>query len=59
MTRYPLCVRCLAKGRTEPSTVAHHIEEIAGYDDPKCFDWTNIEALCRDCHERHHGRVKQ
>jgi 5-methylcytosine-specific restriction protein A len=42
----PLCVICLALGRTSPSTIRDHLVPLAegGRDDE-----TNEQALCQDC----------
>jgi len=40
------CVRCPAVTKLE----AHHIDE----DITNC-DINNLEWLCRECHEKHHG----
>jgi 5-methylcytosine-specific restriction endonuclease McrA len=47
--KYPLCVRCLAEGRTSPTEHVHHVvprEEAPG----RSFDDSNLEALCASCH---------
>jgi hypothetical protein len=43
----PICA-CGAK-----STVAHHKD-----GNPHNYAISNGEGKCRDCHERHHGRLK-
>lgn len=42
----PLCTQC---GRA--ATVVHHIDE-----NPYNTSWDNLMSLCRNCHERLHGR---
>ena len=42
----PLCERCGAV-----ATVVHHKDK----NQWNC-SWDNLESLCRDCHEEHHGR---
>ena len=54
----PWCERCLAEGRYVPATIGHHKQEFADTYDPARLDSDNIEALCRDCHEREHGRAR-
>ena len=49
--RHPLCVMCLAEGRTRASECVDHIEPVSGPDDPKFYDESNHQALCR----RHHS----
>lgn len=49
--RNPLCVTCLAAGRTEPATVVDHIVPHRG--DMRLFwDFANHQALCERCHNR-------
>lgn len=48
----PLCERCLKQGRTEVATVVHHRDGNEWNNDPD-----NLESLCRQCHELHHGRA--
>ena len=45
----PLCERCGA-----PATVVHHKDHNQFND-----FWDNLEAVCRDCHEEHHGRKRK
>jgi 5-methylcytosine-specific restriction protein A len=50
LARHPLCVRCQAKGRLEPSTVVDHIVPHRG--DQKLFwDESNWQGLCKLCHD--------
>ena len=58
MAAHPLCVTCEAKGKTVPATVIDHIVEVSGPDDPLFWEAGNHMALCRDCHERKHGRKR-
>lgn len=53
LRRDPLCVRCLALGRAEPSTDADHVVPLArgGADDP-----SNMQGLCHSCHSRKTAR---
>jgi 5-methylcytosine-specific restriction protein A len=47
---HPLCAVC----RDHVSELVHHIREIQAGGDPFLMD--NVQALCRDCHNRiHHG----
>lgn len=50
---YPICEEC----GIYMSEVVHHIVPIKDAPERK-LDPTNIQALCRDCHERKHGRLK-
>ena len=55
---HPLCVRCKAEGRIEPSTTVDHVVPHRG--DPTLFwDEANWAALCKRCHDSktaHEGR---
>lgn len=51
LRRYPLCQ---AEGCTQAATVVHHRDE-----DPGNNAADNLMAMCRACHERHHGRQAQ
>ncbi|MCI4653114.1 MAG: HNH endonuclease [Sphingomonas aquatilis] len=44
----PLCRRCLANGRTEPSTVVDHIIRLA---DGGSDERGNKQGLCTPCHD--------
>ena len=46
------CNRCDSR-----AVVVHHIHEITGPNDPMRLEPSNLECLCRPCHERHHGRA--
>lgn len=47
---HPLCVTCLANGRTEAATVVDHIVPHKG-DRTLFRSPTNHQALCRRCHD--------
>lgn len=50
-----LCKRCAAAGRRGvPATVVHHRN-----GNPEDNRDENLEGLCRDCHERLHGRKRR
>ena len=55
---HPLCVKCEAVGKTAAATVIDHIQEVSGPYDPLFWEPNNHQALCRDCHERKHGRKR-
>jgi hypothetical protein len=38
-----------------PAEVVHHVEPHDG--DKLKFWWGKLESLCRDCHEKEHGRA--
>jgi 5-methylcytosine-specific restriction protein A len=44
----PLCRRCLAAGRTEPSTQVDHIKRLA---DGGSDERSNKQGLCTPCHD--------
>lgn len=50
------CEMCEAKGIITQSVLVHHIKPID--EGGERLDVNNLQALCRDCHERHHGRKK-
>jgi 5-methylcytosine-specific restriction protein A len=60
-SQQPLCVLCVAKGRTTLATIRDHIVPLAegGMDDN-----TNVQAICKDCSdaktakESQRGRMK-
>ncbi len=43
----PLCERCLAEGKVEPATIAHHIERHRG--DIIAFRSGTLWSLCKRC----------
>ncbi len=56
-----LCERCMKKGLHVPAVMVHHKTYItdANANDPTItLSWDNLEALCRDCHEREHSKRK-
>lgn len=69
--KYPLCggrpaglpatgnSRCQRNGIATQAKDVDHITPVDGPDDPRCFDLTNLEALCHPCHSaktrREHG----
>jgi len=48
----PLCVRCLAKGRTTAAQHVDHITPVTAADDPLFWPASNHQALCAECHGR-------
>lgn len=66
-----LCERCLRNGLFVPGIIVHHKQHLTADNikDPTiALSWSNLELLCRDCHndehmdemkagtQRHHGR---
>lgn len=45
------------KRRIVKATVVHHVKEIKDYPS-LALNIDNCVSLCRECHERHHGRYK-
>ena len=58
-----LCEDCLAKGIYTPAELVHHIKEITpeNINDPAVtLNWSNLRAVCRECHAAAHGaRVRR
>lgn len=51
LTKHPLCIMCLAKGRSEPATVVDHIKPHKG-DMTLFWDRSNWQPVCTVCHAR-------
>lgn len=52
-----LCERCYAKGLIVPAKIVHHKTYITKHNikDPSItLDWSNLEALCQNCHNEEH-----
>ena len=52
-----LCERCLKAGLYNPGVVVHHKIHLdgAGLHDPDvALNFSNLELLCQDCHNREH-----
>ena len=49
----PLCVMCQHDGRLTPATLAHHKVKLT---DGGTNDWSNLMALCQECHSRLHAQ---
>ena len=52
-----LCEDCLAKGIYTPAEIVHHVVEITpeNINDPEItLAFSNLEAVCRDCHGKVH-----
>ena len=48
--KHPLCVHCLAKGKTTPVDVIDHIIPILQGGDK--WSSSNLQSLCHQCHNR-------
>lgn len=47
----PFCVECMKQGRYTPAEVVDHIRPHKG-DAQLFFDTTNLQPLCKACHDR-------
>lgn len=55
-SKHYLCERC-----GEPAKICHHKEYLTpkNINDPKiALSWSNLEALCQDCHNKEHNKTK-
>lgn len=57
-----LCEICLSKGMIVPAEIVHHkvhlnVENLYDPNISLCFD--NLQAVCRDCHAKLHGKEKR
>ncbi|MEI8017776.1 MAG: HNH endonuclease signature motif containing protein [Schlesneria sp.] len=48
----PLCQRCLANERSVIAAEVDHIDPVDGPNDPKFWDSTNWQSLCKTCHSK-------
>ena len=60
---HPLCEDCLINGRSVPADEVHHIRPFSSgaTEDEKIallLDPTNLICLCRTCHLKRHGYLK-
>ncbi|MBQ6519466.1 MAG: HNH endonuclease [Anaerolineaceae bacterium] len=56
-----LCERCRAAGRLVPAVIVHHRIHLTPelmHDPNMTMSWSNLEALCQDCHNKEHFREK-
>lgn len=53
----PICPSCLAQGIVKASEEVHHIQTIRLRPDLK-LDRANLEAICSDCHKKHHAAAE-
>ena len=55
-----LCERCYQRGVVKPAEIVHHKEYVSPDnigDASVTLNRENLEALCRECHEREHRRA--
>lgn len=53
-----LCERCIRKGIYHPAVIVHHKVYLTAENinlPGVALGWSNLEALCRDCHEDEHA----
>lgn len=53
ITANPLCEMCKREGRFIPAQEVHHMKPLS---EGGTNDWSNLEALCKTCHARHHAK---
>ena len=51
LRKHPLCVRCMADGRSVKATVVDHVIPHRG-DQQLMWDENNYQALCKKCHDK-------
>ena len=61
---HPLCERCLLKGISRQAEHVHHVRPfLTGKTDEErwqlLLDPTNLQALCRECHEEVHRQLNK
>ena len=52
-----LCERCFAAGKIVPAVIVHHRVYLTAetiHDPQYSMAWSNLEALCQDCHNKEH-----
>ena len=57
-SRSYLCEDCLARGVYTPAEIVHHVIELTpeNIKDPEvALSWSNLRAVCRECHAAAHG----
>jgi 5-methylcytosine-specific restriction endonuclease McrA len=50
LTMHPLCARHLKRGEVVAAAVVHHVTPHKG-DEDLFFDPSNLESLCKSCHD--------
>lgn len=51
LERNPICVKCYEQGIIRPAQIVDHVHEIKD-DWSRRLDETNLQSLCRTCHNR-------
>ena len=60
LSEHPYCEECIKSNRYTAATVVHHRIPVASAASTAaairlCFDETNLQSLCRECHRQHHN----
>lgn len=58
LNKEPLCCMCKAIGYITPAEVVDHIEPHRGKHS-KFYDESNLQSLCKQCHDRHKQRQEK
>ena len=59
---HPFCERCLSKGLYKPVEIVHHKEHLTeekSKDARIALNFSNLESLCLDCHNKEHFEGKR
>lgn len=55
--KHPICQRCESKAQARETAVVHHkVERLERPD--LSYEWSNLVALCHECHNREHAARK-
>ena len=62
LSDFPLCERCEEEGRVTAATEVHHIIPVENgltrqEKERLMYDYTNLKALCHDCHVKTHTEM--
>ena len=62
LSDFPLCERCEQEGRVTAATEVHHIIPVENgltrqEKERLMYDYTNLKALCHDCHVKTHTEM--
>jgi 5-methylcytosine-specific restriction protein A len=52
LAAHPLCEVCREEGRLTPAVLVHHKRRLT---DGGTNDWSNLQALCQECHSKIHA----
>lgn len=51
IAEHPFCEMCDERGVVRDADEVHHVRAFNGVDDPLRLDWSNLQAVCRRCHQ--------